>query len=157
MTRTFVLGAVTCALLLPALPALARWEGRVVAKDSLTYPNTPIPDPTGIAYNARNGTFLITDAEVDETPSLWKNKNLFIVGRGGALKAARRLKMTTEPEGVAWWGAKRFLFVVDDDQDLGLRIEVDAGPRDDVIEWVAVGHAPRYTPFRPAYQARSRS
>jgi hypothetical protein len=120
-TRTFVLGAVTCALLLPALPALARWEGRVVAKDSLTYPNTPIPDPTGIAYNARNGTFLITDAEVDETPSLWNNKNLFIVGRGGALKAARRLKMTTEPEGVAWWGAKGFLFVVDDDQDFILR------------------------------------
>ena len=120
-TRTFVLGAVTCALLLPALPALARWEGRVVAQDSTTYPNTPIPDPTGIAYNGRNHTFYISDAEVDETPSLWRNKNLFIVGRGGGLIAARRLKGTTEPEGIAWWGAKRFLFVVDDDQDFILR------------------------------------
>ena len=52
-TRTFMLGALTCAILLPALPAHARWEGRVVAQDSLKYPNTPIPDPTGIAYNAK--------------------------------------------------------------------------------------------------------
>lgn len=121
MTRTFMLGAVTCALLLPALPALARWEGRVVAQDSTTYPNTPIPDPTGIAYNGGNRTFFISDAEVDETPSLWRNRNLFVVGRGGGLIAARRLKGTSEPEGIAWWGAKRFLFVVDDDQDLILR------------------------------------
>jgi DNA-binding beta-propeller fold protein YncE len=117
-TRSFMLGALTCAILLPALPAHARWEGRVVAQDSLKYPNTPIPDPTGIAFNPKQGTFFIADAEVDETPSLWHNRNLFIVGRGGNLKAARRLKMTTEPEGIAWWGAKSTLFVVDDDQDL---------------------------------------
>jgi uncharacterized protein YjiK len=116
-----VLGAVTCALLLPALPALARWEGRRIAVDDTTYPNRPIPDPTGIAYNARARTFFISDAEVDETPSLWKKRNLFIVGRGGVLKAARRLKGTIEPEGIAWWGAKRFLFVADDDQDRILR------------------------------------
>jgi DNA-binding beta-propeller fold protein YncE len=121
MTRIFMLGAVTCALLLPALPALARWEGRRIAVDSTTYPNTPIPDPTGIAYNGQTRTFYISDAEVDETPSLWRNRNLFIVGRGGGLKAARRLKGTTEPEGIAWWGAKRFLFVADDDQDFILR------------------------------------
>lgn len=121
MTRTFTLCAVTCALLLPALPALARWEGRVVAQDSLKYPNTPIPDPTGLAYIGKSRTFLISDAEVDETPSLWKKRNLFIVDRGGALKAARRLRLTTEPEGIAWWGAKRFLFAIDDDQDLILR------------------------------------
>ena len=120
-TRTFMLGALTCAVLLPALPAHARWEGRVVAQDSLKYPNTPIPDPTGIAYNAKKGYFFISDAEVDETPSLWKKRNLFIVGRGGNLKAARRLKMTTEPEGIAWWGAKGILFVTDDDQDLILQ------------------------------------
>jgi hypothetical protein len=117
-TRTFMLGALTCAILLPALPAHARWEGRVVAQDSLKYPNTPIPDPTGIAYNAKKGYFFISDAEVDETPSLWNNRNLFIVGRGGNLKATRRLKMTTEPEGIAWWGAKGILFVADDDQDV---------------------------------------
>ena len=120
-TRTFMLGALTCAILLPALPAHARWEGHVVAQDSLKYPNTPIPDPTGIAYNAKKGYFFISDAEVDETPQLWHKRNLFIVGRGGNLKATRRLKMTTEPEGIAWWGAKGFLFVADDDQDLILR------------------------------------
>jgi DNA-binding beta-propeller fold protein YncE len=120
-TRTFILGAVTCAILLPALPAHARWEGRVVARDSTSYPNTPIPDPTGIAYNAKQRTLFISDAEVDETPSLWKKRNLFIVGRGGNLKATRRLKMTSEPEGIAWWGAKGLLFVADDDQDLILR------------------------------------
>ncbi len=117
-TRTFMLGALTCAILLPALPAHARWEGRVVAQDSLKYPNTPIPDPTGIAYNAKKGYFFISDAEVDETPSLWNKRNLFIVGRGGNLKATRRLKMTVEPEGIAWWGAKGILFAADDDQDL---------------------------------------
>jgi DNA-binding beta-propeller fold protein YncE len=121
MTRTFMLGAVTCALLLPAVPAHARWEGRVVAQDSTTYPNTPIPDPTGIAYNAQKGTFFISDAEVDETPQLWRNRNLFIVGRGGTLKAARRLKTTNEPEGIAWWGAKGVLLVVDDDRDFIFR------------------------------------
>jgi hypothetical protein len=117
-TRTFMLGALTCAILLPALPAHARWEGRVVAQDSLKYPNTPIPDPTGIAYNAKKGYFFIADAEVDETPSLWNKRNLFIVGRGGNLKATRRLKMTMEPEGIAWWGTKGILFAADDDQDL---------------------------------------
>ena len=29
--------------------------------------------------------------------------------------------MTTEPEGIAWWGAKGILFVTDDDQDLILQ------------------------------------
>ena len=47
MTRIFVLGAVTCALLLPALPALARWEGRVIAQDSTTYPEHADPGPDG--------------------------------------------------------------------------------------------------------------
>ena len=116
--RTFMLGALTCAILLPALPAHAAWEGRVVAQDSFKYPNTPIPDPTGIAYNGKKGNFFISDAEVDETPSLWHKRNLFIVGRGGNLKATRRLKMTMEPEGIAWWAGKSTLFVADDDQDL---------------------------------------
>ena len=37
--------------------------------------------------------------------------------------------------------------VVDDDQDLGLRIEVDPWAGDDLLEGVALGHRPRYTPF----------
>ena len=52
------------------------------------------------------------------TRSFWKQRNLFIANRMGALQETGRLdKATVEPEGVSWCPRGKSLFVADDDKN----------------------------------------
>lgn len=85
--------------------------------------STPSPDPTGITYMSKARRFLISDSEVEET-GLWRKRNLFLAGRKGGLIATRRVtKATMEPEGIAWYGLVKSLFVSDDDLDAVFRFK----------------------------------
>jgi sugar lactone lactonase YvrE len=127
--RVLFLAALSGSLLLVAQPSIAATEGRLVRWSRTSTWSPASPDPTGLTYIARSGRFMISDSEVDEG-ALWRGKNLFIAGRKGGLLATRRLRVTMEPEGLAWNGAKRFLYAADDDLDAIFRF----GPgRDGVI------------------------
>ncbi|MGI8615377.1 MAG: hypothetical protein ACR2L4_01145, partial [Actinomycetota bacterium] len=66
---------------------------------------------------------MISDSEVEET-GLWRKRNLFLAGRKGGLIATRRVtKATMEPEGIAWYGLVKSLFVSDDDLDAVFRFK----------------------------------
>ena len=115
--RILFLAALSGSLLVVAQPSMAAIEGRLVRWTRTSTWSTPSPDPTGLTYIAKSRRFMISDAEVDEG-ALWRKRNLFVAGRKGGLLAARRVtKVTREPEGIAWNGAKRTLYVSDDDLD----------------------------------------
>lgn len=81
-------------------------------------------DPSGIAYDARNGTFFISDSEVDEAPFSRAN-NLFKVGLDGSFVSGTGLGFTAEPTGLAIDSANRKLFIADDDQYKVFVVETD--------------------------------
>jgi sugar lactone lactonase YvrE len=106
----------------------------------------------GLAYNPRAKRLLISDAEVDEMPALWKGKNLFVAKRGGSLTTTGTFKkFTHEPEDLAWDNAHRVLYVTDDDLDSVFRVgrgkDKRLGTRDDVV--VTVLHTHRFGSFDP--------
>jgi sugar lactone lactonase YvrE len=115
-----------CALTAPialAQPAIAATEVAVVRMSTTSTWSTPSPDPTGITYNAKKRLFMISDSEVDEG-GLWRKRNLFIAGKkGGLLKTRRVTKATIEPEGIAWDGRTKSLYVSDDDLDAVFRFK----------------------------------
>jgi sugar lactone lactonase YvrE len=134
--RVLVGGAVLTGLASAASPVMAATEARVVRQTSTANWSTPSSDPTGITYNSRNRELLISDAEVDEN-TLWRQRNLFRVGRKGGLLATRRVtKVSFEPEGIAWSSKERWLFVADDDRDAIFRMrpgrDGKIGTRDDL-------------------------
>jgi hypothetical protein len=123
VARVFLLGALTGSLLAASFPAMAATEGRLVRQSSTAAWSTPSPDPTGLTYIAKSRRFMISDSEVDEG-GLWRKRNLFIVGRKGGLLATRRVtKATMEPEGIAWYGLTKSLYVCDDDLDAVFRFK----------------------------------
>jgi hypothetical protein len=106
----------------------------------------------GLTYNPRTRKLLISDAEVDEMPALWKGKNLFVAKRGGRLVATGTFKkFTHEPEDLAWDNKHQVLFVTDDDLDRVFRVgrgkDKKFGTRDDVVTTVL--HTHRFGSFDP--------
>lgn len=115
--------ALAGSLLAVAHPSMAATEGQLVRMSTTSTWPTPSPDPTGITYMSKARRFLISDSEVDET-GLWRKRNLFLAGRKGGLIATRRVtKATMEPEGIAWYGLVKSLFVADDDLDAVFRFK----------------------------------
>ncbi|MFP5372660.1 MAG: PKD domain-containing protein, partial [Actinomycetes bacterium] len=92
----------------------------------------PSPDPSGITYNSRTRSLLISDGEVEETGpaypnSVWKGTNLFPTSLGGELLTTglNTTAYTPEPTGVGFRPSFKAtsghtfperLFVSDDDR-----------------------------------------
>ena len=144
--------SIVCSLLPNAQPAAAATKASLVRLTLTSSWPTKSPDPMGLTYNPRTRKLLISDSEVDEMPSLWKGKNLFVAKRGGRLVATGTFKrFTVEPEDLAWDNAHQVLFVTDDDLDRVFRVERGKdkllGTRDDVVATVL--HTHRFGSFDP--------
>ncbi|TMK93122.1 MAG: hypothetical protein E6G43_01155 [Actinobacteria bacterium] len=144
--------SVVCSLLPSAQPAAAATKASVVRVTLTSSWPTHSPDPMGLTYNPKTKKLLISDSEVDEIPSLWKGKNLFVAKRGGRLLATGTFKkFTHEPEDLAWDGKDQALFVTDDDLDRVFRVgrgkDKRLGTRDDVV--ITVLHTHRFGSFDP--------
>jgi uncharacterized protein YjiK len=151
--RTALFVSVVCSLLPITQPASAATKASLVRAVTTTssWP-TKSPDPMGLTYNPRTKKLLISDAEVDEMPALWKGKNLFVAKRGGRLMATGTFKkFTHEPEDLAWDNKHQVLFVTDDDLDRVFRVgrgkDKKLGTRDDVVKTVLQTH--RFRSFDP--------
>jgi sugar lactone lactonase YvrE len=144
--------SVVCSLLPSAQPAAAATKASLVRVTLTSSWPTRSPDPMGLTYNPKTRKLLISDSEVDEIPSLWKGKNLFVAKRGGRLLATGTFKkFTHEPEDLAWDGKDQALFVTDDDLDRVFRVgrgkDKKLGTRDDVV--ITVLHTHRFGSFDP--------
>ena len=144
--------SVVCSLVPSAQPAAAATKASVVRVTLTSSWPTHSPDPMGLTYNPKTRKLLISDSEVDEIPSLWKGKNLFVAKRGGRLLATGTFKkFTHEPEDLAWDGKDQALFVTDDDLDRVFRVgrgkDKKLGTRDDVV--ITVLHTHRFGSFDP--------
>jgi len=144
--------SVVCSLLPGAQPAAAATKASVVRVTLTSSWPTHSPDPMGLTYDAKARKLLVSDSEVDEIPSLWKGKNLFVAKRGGRLLSTRTIKkFTREPEDLAWDGKHQVLFVTDDDLDRVFRVgrgkDKKLGTRDDVV--ITVLHTHRFGSFDP--------
>jgi hypothetical protein len=150
--RTALFVSVVCSLLPNTSPASAATKASLVKVTLTSDWQTKSPDPMGLSYNPRTKKLLISDAEVDEIPALWKGKNLFIAKRGGRLVATGTFRrFTHEPEDLAWDNAHQVLYVTDDDLDSVFRVgrgkDKKVGTRDDVV--VTVLHMHRFGSFDP--------
>jgi len=150
--RTALFISVVCSLLPTTVPASAATKGSLVSVTMTSSWPTKSPDPMGLTYNPRTKKLLISDAEVDEMPALWKGKNLFVAKRGGRLMATGTFKkFTHEPEDLAWDNKHQVLFVTDDDLDRVFRVgrgkDKKLGTRDDVVKTVLQMH--RFGSFDP--------
>jgi len=144
--------SVVCSLVPSAQSATAATKASVVRVALTSSWPTHSPDPMGLTYNPKTRKLLISDSEVDEIPSLWKGKNLFVAKRGGRLLATGTFKkFTHEPEDLAWDGKDQALFVTDDDLDRVFRVgrgkDKRLGTRDDVV--ITVLHTHRFGSFDP--------
>ena len=144
--------SVVCSLVPSAQSAAAATKASVVRVTLTSSWPTHSPDPMGLTYNPKTRKLLISDSEVDEIPSLWKGKNLFVAKRGGRLLATGTFKkFTHEPEDLAWDGKDQALFVTDDDLDRVFRVgrgkDKRLGTRDDVV--ITVLHTHRFGSFDP--------
>ncbi len=143
--RTALFISVVCSLLPSTVPASAATKASLVRMTMTSSWPTKSPDPMGLAYNPRTKKLLISDAEVDEIPALWKGKNLFVAKRGGRLMTTGTFKkFTHEPEDLAWDNKHQVLFVTDDDLDRVFRVgrgkDKKLGTRDDVVKTVLRTH-----------------
>jgi hypothetical protein len=143
--RTALFVSVVCSLLPSTVPASAATKASLVRVTMTSSWPTKSPDPMGLTYNPRTKKLLISDAEVDEMPALWKGKNLFVAKRGGRLMATGTFKkFTHEPEDLAWDNKHQVLFVTDDDLDRVFRVgrgkDKKLGTRDDVVKTVLRTH-----------------
>jgi hypothetical protein len=150
--RATLFVSIVCSLLPDTVPALAATKASLVRATMTSSWPTKSPDPMGLTYNPRTRKLLISDAEVDEMPALWKGKNLFVAKRGGRLVATGTFKkFTHEPEDLAWDNKHQVLFVTDDDLDRVFRVgrgkDKKFGTRDDVVTTVL--HTHRFGSFDP--------
>lgn len=150
--RTALFISVVCSLLPSTVPASAATKASLVRVTMTSSWPTKSPDPMGLTYNPRAKRLLISDAEVDEMPALWKGRNLFVAKRGGGLTSTGTFKkFTHEPEDLAWDNAHRVLYVTDDDLDRVFRVgrgkDKRLGTRDDVVATVL--HTHRFGSFDP--------
>ena len=75
----------------------------------------PIPDPSGIAF-LPSGNLLVSDAEVEEIPSLYEGRNVFEITTAGELvDSFRTTRYSDEPAGLAV--RQKRVYVSDDDHD----------------------------------------
>jgi Ca2+-binding RTX toxin-like protein len=84
--------------------------------DTTAWPN-PSPDPAGMAWvpGSGNGTLLMCDSEIDETP-FFRQDNLFVLNTSGAFDHSVSLRsFTSEPTGLAYDPLNGHLFISDDD------------------------------------------
>src|SRR5438128_7076615 len=144
--------SVVCSLVPSAQSAAAATKASVVRVALTSSWPTHSPDPMGLTYNPKTRKLLISDSEVDEIPSLWKGKNLFVAKRGGRLLATGTFKkFTHEPEDLAWDGKDKALFVTDDDLDRVFRVgrgkDKRFGTRDDAV--ITVLHTHRFGSLDP--------
>jgi sugar lactone lactonase YvrE len=131
----FVAVVIGLAAVTVAEPAIGATEGMLVRQSNTAW-SIPSTDPTGITYVPKTKLW-ISDSEVDEE-DFWKQRNLFIANRMGALQKTRRLdKATVEPEGISWYPRSKSLFVVDDDKNAIFRFgrgrDRKTGTRDDKV------------------------
>jgi sugar lactone lactonase YvrE len=135
--QLFIAVVIGLGVVTMAAPAIGATEGSLVRESNTSDWSTPSPDPTGLTYDPRSHKFWISDSEVDET-GLWKQRNLFLANRLGALQNTRRLtKATVEPEGISWFPRGKSLLVVDDDRNAIFRFargrDGQLGTRDDKV------------------------
>ena len=103
-------------------------EGARVVNQVNTVP-LGMTDPSGIAYNAANGTFFMADSEVEEEP-FFQSNNFFNLQRNGTLISSRALSFTDEPTGLAMLGNR--IFVTDDDT---YRVYVASASNPNFVLW----------------------
>jgi len=144
--------SVVCSVLPSTVPASAATKASMVRVTMTSSWPTKSPDPMGLTYNPRAKRLLISDAEVDEMPALWKGRDLFVAKRSGGLTTTGTFKkFTHEPEDLAWDNAHRVLYVTDDDLDRVFRVgrgkDKRLGTRDDVVATVL--HTHRFGSFDP--------
>jgi len=151
-------GAIVSATLPWELP-VSPWGGGTPAPAAPTTGQTPIsqlkliqntptfrngiaaPDPSGIVYINHNNSLLISDAEVEEMPTLYVGKNLYGTSLAGKLEYALSttnqasvLTGTTpgiagysnEPAGISYNPATRALYISDDDNDTIFQVKPGA-------------------------------
>lgn len=97
-----------------ALPLQPSVVGSVLRTVALSLLSPPVPDPTGIAYDAARGRLLVSDSEVEET-SYFAGINMFnLSGQGAFLGGGSTLPFSAEPTGIGFNSANGNLFVSDD-------------------------------------------
>jgi sugar lactone lactonase YvrE len=123
LTAVAVLGALSTGVLPAARAAAPTVSAELLSTTKTSEWRSPSPDPTGLTLIRSTNRLIVSDAEVEEIPRLWKGGNLFTASRRGALiRRGSVLRATPEPEDVAWHGGSRSLYVVDDDRDRVYRI-----------------------------------
>jgi uncharacterized protein YjiK len=103
--------------------------------------SSPSPDPSGITYNPKDGTLIISDGEVEEMPNLYAGINVFFITLSGQLLDGFTTTpmpiYSNEPAGLAYNPSNGHLFLSDDhalkvfDDDPGVDGRFNTG--DDVI------------------------
>lgn len=82
---------------------------------SLLWPASP--DPDGIVYLSATNSFLVTDSEVNEIPSLFTGDNLFqITATGELIDTGSTLAFSSEPTDVTINPSNNHIFITDDDR-----------------------------------------
>jgi hypothetical protein len=120
LTVVPALVGVGLAVVAPATASAASLSATLVNTVNTSAWAKPSPDPSGITYNSDTGQLIISDAEVDELPLLYKGENLFRSTLAGAQLSpgGTSLPWSAEPTGVAYRASDDTLFASDDDQDL---------------------------------------
>ena len=122
-TAVDVLGALSTGVLPAARAAAPTISAELLTTTKTSEWRSPSPDPTRLTLIRSTNRLIVSDAEVDEIPGLWKGGNLFTASRRGVLiRRGSVLRATPEPEDVAWHGASRSLYIVDEDRDAVSRI-----------------------------------
>ena len=116
-------------VLIIVFPALMTTVGLVSAAPAVIQPvlvntvltsqfSSPSPDPSGLAYNPNDGTLIMSDGEVDEMPSLYVERNIFVVTLTGELLDGFTTVTTpihsNEPSGLAYNAGNGHLYISDD-------------------------------------------
>jgi hypothetical protein len=113
-------------------------QGSLIRTIDTSIWNPPSPDPSGIAYIPGTNRLLVSDAEVDEIPTLFQGSNLFESSITGSLiRTGTTQAYSSEPAGLDINPANGHLFVSDDNPDRVFELSSGSdglyGTSDDVI------------------------
>ena len=107
VVNSVTLGPASAAILLKPCVTLANVFDTTVFGSS---------DPSGLSYHPVNGTLLLSDSEVNETP-FFTGFNIFeLTPTGGVQGQFSTLGFTAEPSGITYNTVSGTVFIVDDDQ-----------------------------------------
>jgi DNA-binding beta-propeller fold protein YncE len=99
------------------------------------------PDPSGIVYRPGHHRLLISDSEVDETPT-YRGSNLFTAKRrGSGFGSGTTLAFSKEPSDLGFNPRNGTLYVSDDDKDRVSRVR----PGRDGVHGTADDHVSRFS------------